>query len=205
MDVSRPHTALASSLDVEVLIRLAATTRLVSGRQVARLVGASQRGVAAALDRLVEQGTVHREEAGRALLYSLNRDHLTAPAVRLLADMRLELFRRLRAAFEAWDTPPRYALLFGSTARADGDTSSDVDLLVVRPDEVGEQDEHWREQVSGLANDVLAWTGNHAAPVEIPESELSGLSASSPALWDEIRRDSVHLFGAPVQELAALA
>ncbi len=186
------------------LIRLAATTRPVSGRQVARLVGASQRGVAAALDRLVEQGTVRRQEAGRALLYSLNRDHLAAPAVRLLADMRLELFRRLRAAFEAWDSPPRYALMFGSAARADGDTSSDIDLLLVRPNQVGEQDERWRQQVNGLANDVLAWTGNHAAPVELAESELPDLRASSPAVWDEIRRDAAHLFGAPVRELTPL-
>jgi biotin operon repressor len=205
MDVSRPYTAVASSLDVEVLVRLAATTRPVSGRQVARLVEASQRGVAAVLDRLVEQGSVLREEAGRALLYSLNRDHLAAPAVRLLADMRLELFHRLRAAFEAWDTPPRYALIFGSAARADGDTGSDIDLLLVRPNEVDEQDEHWRDQVSRLANDVFAWTGNHAAPVEVPKSELSGLSASRPAVWDEIRRDAAHLFGAPVQELGPLS
>jgi predicted nucleotidyltransferase/biotin operon repressor len=205
MDVSRPYTAVASSLDVEVLVRLAATTRPVSGRQVARLVEASQRGVAAALDRLVEQGTVLRQEAGRALLYSLNRDHLATPAVLLLADMRLELLRRLRAAFEAWDTPPRYALMFGSAARADGDTGSDIDLLLVRPDGVGEQDERWRAQVNGLVDDVWAWTGNHAAPVEIRESELSGLSASRPAVWDEIRRDAAHLFGAPVQELAGLS
>ncbi len=144
-----------------------------------------------------------RQEAGRALLYSLNRDHLAAPAVRLLADMRVELYRRLRAAFEAWKTPPRYALMFGSAARGQGDTSSDIDLLVVRPDHVADRDERWREQVSGLANEVLAWTGNHAAPVEIPESELAGLSVSSPTVWDEIRRDAVHLFGAPVQALAA--
>ena len=51
----------------------------------------------ASLRRITEEGLVHAEEAGNAYLYTFNRDHLAAPAVELLADIRSELERRLRA------------------------------------------------------------------------------------------------------------
>lgn len=71
----------------------------MTGREVARLVGRnSHSGVLDVLNRLAEHGLVERQEAGRAFLYKLNRDHLAAPAVEVLANMRSELLSRLRRA-----------------------------------------------------------------------------------------------------------
>jgi hypothetical protein len=122
VDVSRPYTAISPSLESDVLVVLAGTTRPLTGRQVAALVRhGSPDGVRKALDRLVAQGVVLRQEAGRALMHSLNRRHLVLPAVEVMAGMRGELLRRLRDSFAGWAPAPVHASMFGSAARADGD------------------------------------------------------------------------------------
>lgn len=156
-------------------------------------------GVRKALDRLVDQGIVRREPAGRALMHTLNREHLAAPAVEALATMRSDLLRRLRTAFSSWSPPAVHASLFGSTARGDGDVDSDIDIFVVRPDPLGEEDSRWREQRERLAADVLTWTGNHAALVESSEGQLSEMARSGAPILDALRRDAIRLGGTPLE------
>jgi DNA-binding transcriptional ArsR family regulator len=187
----------------EALIVLAGTTAPLTGRQIARL---ARRGtspaVSAALDRLVEQGLVHRQRAGRAYLHSLNRDHVAAPAVELLAGLRSELLRRLRLALRAFRPPPLHASMFGSAARGDGDTRSDIDLLIVRPSDVDEDDMRWRKRFDELGEAVHSWTGNHAAIIELGEEELDALRAERPRILDALRADGIDLAGTPIRALA---
>jgi predicted nucleotidyltransferase len=201
MDVSGPHRAIGSRVDADVLVALAGTTRPLTGRRVAELAGHSQRGVLTALDRLVEHGLVLRSAAGRALMHELNRDHLTAPAVEVLAGMRTELLRRLRDAFGEWEVEPVHASIFGSAARGDGDTSSDIDLFVVRPAGVDEEAAAWRSQVERLTEDVRRWTGNHAAIIEQDEADLGRLRRSKPPVVESLRWDGIDLAGTPLREL----
>lgn len=202
MDVSRPHSALVPTLDGDVLMVLAGTTRPLTGREVARLARrGSQRGVASVLARLVEQGLVRRQEAGRALLYTLNRDHLAAPAVDVLASLRSELLTRLERSLGTWQVPAVHASLFGSAARGDGDTSSDIDLFLVRPADVDPDDPRWREQVDAIAEDVHRWTGNRAGIAEVSAEAIEGLRESQPRVADELRTDAVRLIGPDVASL----
>lgn len=202
VDVARPYTALCPSLESEVLVVLHGTTRPLTGREVARLARrGSQPGVRRALQRLVEHGLVDVREAGRALLYTLNRDHLAAPAVAILAAMRAELERRLRAEIEEWEIAPEHASIFGSAARGDGDTASDIDLFVVRPDQVDEGDSRWREQLDRLAADARRWTGNHVGISEVSKRELRRLRRERPPVIEDLRSDSVTLAGPAAQAL----
>lgn len=203
MDVSRPFTALSAGVDADVLVALAGSTEPHSGRELARRAGRSNTGVRHVLDRLVDHGIVTRQEAGRTFLYSLNRDHLLAPAVEQMAGVRVELIRRLREAIGGWDVPPVHASLFGSAARGDGDASSDIDLLVVRSADVGPDALRWRDQVDGLSNLVHRWTGNHAGIVEIPEGELPRLRKDQPPVAKEIHEDAINLAGEPTRQLLA--
>ena len=66
--------------------------------------------------------------------------------------------------------------MFGSAARGDGDTSSDVDLLMVDPDDIDPEDPRWRQQLHEFASAVERWTGNHAGISEIGEKELRPLA-----------------------------
>lgn len=201
MNVAKPFEALSSGVDVDVLVVLASSTMPRSGREVARRAGRSTTGVQHVLERLVEHGLVHRLEAGRSFLYTLNRRHLLAPVVEQMADARVELIQRLREMVGSWRTPPAHASLFGSTARGDGDTESDIDLFVVRPAEAKADDPGWSEQVDGLAESVRAWTGNNAGIVEVSEEELSQLRRDPPPVIRELRRDAIDLGGEPATTL----
>ena len=120
-----------------MLVALSRTTRPLTGSEIAKLVRRGTRpGVQRALHRLVAHGLVNSQEAGRAILYVLNRDHLAFPAVESLAEMRSEFLRRMREAIAGWDVQPVHVALFGSAARGDGDVEADIDVLIVRPAEI---------------------------------------------------------------------
>ena len=205
MDVARPYTAVSPALEGDVLVALSRTTRPLTGRRVAELVArGSPDGVRKALDRLVDQGIVRREPAGRALMHTLNREHLAAPAVEALAMMRRDLLNRLRAAVSRWSPPAVHASLFGSAARGDGDADSDVDIFLVRPNSIDEADRRWWEQRERLATDVFTWTGNHAAVVESSESQLNEMARSSAPILDALRRDGISLGGTPLELLSGI-
>jgi Nucleotidyltransferase domain len=202
VDIASPHSAVSPTLEGDVLIVLAGTTRSLTGREVARL---ARRGtppaIAATLNRLVRQGLVLREEAGGAFLHTLNRNHVAAPAALVLAGLRTELLDRLRAAVTVWQVQPVSAALFGSAARGDGDSDSDIDILVVRPGEVDDDDEHWRGQLDQLSGSVYAWTGNHASLIEVAEQDVPGLVDVSPAVLESVRVDAIPLAGVPPARL----
>lgn len=202
MDLARPYTAVCPALDGGALSVLAGTTRPMTGREIARLMGrTSHSGVLIALNRLADHGVVDREEAGRALLFTLNREHLAAPAVDLLVHMRSELFDRLRRAVDSWEITAVHVSLFGSFARGEGDTGSDIDLFVVRPKQVEREDPSWREQLDLLARQVQRWTGNPAGIVEVGREEIPRLRKEEPPILAELRRDAITIAGS---EAAAL-
>lgn len=206
MDVARPYTAICPTLDSGVLNVLAGTTRPLTGREVARLMGrASHSGALDALNRLAESGLVDRQEAGRALLFTLNREHLAAPAVDVLAGMRTELLNRLQHTIEGWEVAPLHVSMFGSAARGEGDRGSDIDLFVVRPSGVSEEDSRWRAQLDELAHNVRRWTGNRAGIAEVAEGELGRLRKDAPPIVAELRSDAVALAGTEVTTLLGAA
>ena len=131
MDVSMPITTVVPSLDGPVLAVLAATTSPLGLAAVHSRAGrGSKSGVRSVLLRMVDEGLALEVPGG----YVLNRDHVVAPAVELLASLHAELIGRIRTAVDEWPTSPELAGMFGSAARRDGDASSDIDVLVVSDD-----------------------------------------------------------------------
>lgn len=181
---------------------LAGTTMLQTGRQVAYLTGrSSHSGVLNALARLTEHGLVTRVELNRAYLYALNRDHLAADAVIALAGLRAKLFESIRVELGTWRIAPVHVSLFGSTARGDGNTHSDVDLFVVRPATIAEEDPLWREQLDELGEKIGRWTGNRVSMLEKPETELAELQTEEQPILAELRTDAIVLSGSDIRTL----
>jgi predicted transcriptional regulator len=203
MDVARPFSALSTSVDADVLVVLAGSSVPRTGRELARMTGRSNTGVQHVLDRLVAHGLVERTEAGRAFLYLLNRDHLLAPAVEEMAEVRVALVSKLREAISLWGMPAVHASLFGSTARGDGGPDSDIDLFIVRPAGIAADDPGWRAQIDGLADRVRRWTGNHAGIAEISKKELPQLRRDRPPVVDEVSADAIDLAGQPARKILA--
>jgi predicted nucleotidyltransferase len=204
MDLSRPAASVVPSLDGDVLMVLAGTTRPLTGREVSRLVRrGSWSGVRRVLHRLVSQGLVTAQEATPSLLYSLNRDHVAAPVVIALAQLRTEFFERIRDQIGQWRISPASAAIFGSAARGDGSTESDVDVFLVRPDEVDEDDSEWRRQVAGLSRAILGWSGNPASVIEVSAAEAGRLSERQATIAEEILRDAVSVAGRSIADVLA--
>jgi predicted nucleotidyltransferase len=202
MNVARPYEIFAHRLDTEALVVLARTTQPLPARQVWRLARrGSERGVRLALQRLVTHGVVESQAAGRAELYTLNRQHLAAPIVQQVAGLRGALIDRLRATIGTWHLQPAHASIFGSAARGDGDTDSDIDLLVVRPSGTGEEDDGWRDQVDALVDDVRRWTGNEVGVAELSAEDARRLHSGHASIADELRNDAIDLAGLPARRL----
>jgi predicted nucleotidyltransferase len=185
-----------------VLATLARIHEPVSGRAVGRLLAgrASDRGVAYALAYLVDQGIVRRDDHPPVALYRLNRDHVAAAAAVALGDIWEVLLDRCRREISGWAIRPVWAALFGSGARGEGASSSDLDLALVVPDEVEADGEAWREQVDTLRRRIRSWTGNPASIITFSNSEF--------ALSDEpvvvaIRSEGLSLYGEPPARVAA--
>lgn len=146
---------------------------------------------------------VQEAGAGAALLYTFNREHLAAEPVLALMGLRRSLVDRLRGELEGWPVRPLHASLFGSAARRDGSTASDIDLFIVRPAAVAAEDLRWHGQLDRLADLVVSWTGNHAGIADVAEQEIGRLARERPPVVGELEQDAIALVGPAVATLLA--
>lgn len=202
MDLAIPVSTVVPSLDGPVLLVLAAAEEGLSGRQIHKLAGSgSVAGVRLVLQRLAATGLVHVDDLGNSLLYRLNRKHLLAPVVEQLANLRSTLLTRLSDEISTWRIPPVHASVYGAVARGDGDLDSDVDLLLIRPDQHEFEDALWAEQVSRLMQSVVDLTGNAAHVFELSQSELSGHLATDTPILNDWAQQNIRLTGVPLDSL----
>ena len=151
MDLGRPNRRLGMGVTGDVLVALAALDRPLSGRRVAARANASTTQVLKVLGDLVDAGVVIATPAPPSLLFELNRDHVLAPVVAAIASASNSWRERLVEAISRWEPPADAVVLFGSAATGVADDRSDIDLLVVRPVDVGADDDTWASQVAALA------------------------------------------------------
>lgn len=209
VDLTDPTRSLTATLDGPVLAVLARSGKpLTAGQVTAQAARGSEIGIRRALGRLVEQGIVRATEMGRNRVHELNRQHVAAPAAQMLADLGIELWKRVRECLGAWNPKPLYACAFGSAARGDGDAHSDIDLLLVHPplpEEAGprqaplteRQLTKWRRQVDDLRSLIPAWTGNQLQVLEMSGHEWADHRQRRTELFENIQRDAVQIVGGP--------
>ena len=203
MNVAHPLRGIIPTLDAPVIEALAATTKPLTGREVNRLAGVgSPRGVQLVLRRLVAQGLVLAEARDNAGYYLANREHLAWRALESLARLRLALRDRLSEEIATWALQPLHASMFGSAARGDGDSASDIDLLLIRPGSI-ETIERWDQQLDRLREDVPKWTGNHCQAFDIGLARLAEHVAAHDPLLDAWLADGLHLAGSGLRDLIA--
>ncbi|MBE1498715.1 putative nucleotidyltransferase [Amycolatopsis lexingtonensis] len=186
MELNRPLATVTPTLDGDVLAVLAGFDGTFTTGQLHRVLGRhSEEGIRKVLQRLVRQGVVHADRVGNAFAYRFNRDHLAAEHIAGLAGLRAKLLDRIETTLTAWKPRPRYAAVFGSAARGSMTAESDIDLLLVRPDDADE--DRWGLQVDGLAADVSRWTGNDARILEFTVAEVAARGRDEPVLSDVVR------------------
>jgi hypothetical protein len=186
MDVSHPIRSVIPSLDGPVLSALAATTAPLSLAELhGRVGGRSKSGVRRVLLRLVHEGICHEVPGG----YVLNREHIAAPVIELLVNLHGELVQRIRRAVEAWDGDANLVGLFGSAARRDGDSMSDIDVLVVS------DFPNLPEFTDHLAESIRIWTGNRGQVIGVSAAELKRLRRAKEPILANWERDLLVISG----------
>lgn len=202
VNLDQPLQVVTSTVDGDVLAALALADAAFTGRGLHRVVGRhSADGVRRAVERLAQQGIVDVVVAGPSKLYSLNREHMAAPHVVALAKLREEFLERLRQRLASWTIKASYAALFGSAARAHMRADSDVDVFIVRPSAIAEDDATWVAQLDELARDGSRWTGNDVRVLEMSEADVRLSSMGNDEVLQDIRRHGIRLAG-PASYLA---
>ncbi|MGH7857029.1 MAG: helix-turn-helix domain-containing protein [Candidatus Binatia bacterium] len=202
MDLSKPISSLIPGATGKALEVLAASRGELSLRTLASLADVSPSQASRVLARLVELGIVSRRDVPPVSLFRLNREHLAAPALEDLRRSAEALPGRIGELSTAISPPPVTVTLFGSAAESRATASSDIDVLVVRSEDVDPADASWSTSLADFMESVERLTGNTVNVLEVGEGELPELLSSPAGVWRAIATDGVTVAGRPLRVAA---
>lgn len=168
-------------------------------RQLARVAGVSAPRAVEIVNHASERGLILVEQAGRSRMCRFNREHLAAGALIELVTIRERMLRAIEDEIGSWRIAPLHASLFGSAARGDGNTNSDLDLLLVRPK--GQPEEEWEEQKYTSGVRLRVKIGNPVSWFDISLTEMKRALRVSEPIIAEWKKDSICLSGSPIWDL----
>ncbi|MGH9024471.1 MAG: helix-turn-helix domain-containing protein [Acidimicrobiia bacterium] len=198
MDFRRPVEAVIPGVQGRILAVLAETTAELNLRTIARLADVSPAQASRVLPELVVLGLVERREAPPSALFALVEDHVAARIVRALSRSREAVLEELGKLAGKVDPGPVSAVVFGSFSRGEADATSDLDVVIVRPAGIGEDDEPWVSSVEAWRAAARRLTGNSVQVLEIDESEVVCRLRRPTSLWADVIRDGVTVYGSPL-------
>lgn len=187
---------------------LAALAQVDTGLPISTLAtvaGVGRTRASGLIAQLHDLGLVDRREIGRTTLVALARDNAAGELLDRLAHLHGVVMDRLRLLAAELDPAPLALVVFGSFARGEASTDSDIDVLAIRPDDA--DSEAWTDAVSAFATSARRLTGN---PVQVLDYDLDELrrrvsprAKTGKAFWEALRRDSIVLAGVSIDQLAA--
>lgn len=201
MDFLHPVEAVIPGAQGRIVGVLARTSGELNLRTIARLSGVSVAQASRVVPGLIALGLVERREAPPSALFRFVPEHVAAGAVLALADARRLVLDEIGRTASGLDPVPVSVVVFGSFARGEAVGESDLDLVLVRPDVVGEDDAGWRAGVEAWIDRVRRFTGNRVELLEVAEQDAARLLRSRKPLWLDVRRDGIVVLG---RELALL-
>jgi len=202
MDFVHPVQAVIPGAQGRVLAVLAETSAELNLRTIARLAGVSVAQASRVLPLLVELGLVERREVPPSSLFRLERTNVAARAVIDLARSRDTVLDAIGDAAKLMPVVPASIIVFGSFARGEAGAQSDIDAVVVRPDDASDDDDAWATSLEDWRRKVRTITGNSVEVLEISRVEAGSRLASKSRLWRDIVRDGVAVHGLSPAELS---
>ena len=194
VDFVHPVEAVIPGVQGRVLAVLVKTTAELNLRTLARLAGVS----VAQASRL---GVVERHEVPPSSLFRLNRAHVAAQPIMALARSRDDVLRQLGVTAAQMRVQPESVIVFGSFARGEADAQSDIDAVVVRRDDVAEDDDEWTRAVESWRQGARAISGNRTEVIEVSSSEIARKLTSDAPLWRNVAQQGVVVHGWSLHQL----
>lgn len=201
VDFIRPVQTVIPGAQGRILAVLAETSAELNLRTVARLSGVSLAHASRVMPVLVDLGMVERREAPPSALFRFVPDNVASRAITALTRTRETVLADMASGVARLNPPPVSVVVFGSFARGEADSESDIDIVVVRPRDVSEGDPPWREALDRWRDHVGRLAGNQVELLEISESEVPRQLRSRKPLWADIQRDGIVVFGSSLAEL----
>lgn len=202
MDFVRPIEAVVPGAQGRVLAVLAETTADLNLRTVAQLAGISQAQASRLLPDLVTLGVVERREVPPASLFRLVPEHIASRLLLALASATDTVLDEMGQLAGALPHPPVSAIVFGSFARREAGADSDIDVVVVRP--AGVDEDEWSAALEAWRRDIQRLTGNPVEVLEVGADEAAAKLRSRSPVWADIRRDGRVVHGLGLDELRAV-
>ncbi|MFN3257904.1 MAG: nucleotidyltransferase domain-containing protein [Ilumatobacter sp.] len=202
MDFVRPVEAVIPGAQGRILAVLVETTAPLNLRTLARLAGVSPAQASRVMPGLVHLGLVERYEVPPSSQFLLARTNVAAQAVIELARARETAADRIGLAAASMAHPPESVIVFGSFARGEADVDSDIDIIVVRPDSIDEDDDEWVNDLEAWRDQARSITGNSIEIIELSLSEASSKLRGRTEFWRNVRRDGIHVYGLSLDQIA---
>jgi DNA-binding MarR family transcriptional regulator len=200
VDFVHPVQAVIPGAQGRVLAVLAETTAALNLSTLARLAGVSVAQASRVMPGLVDLGLVERREIPPSSQFRLIRENVAARAIIDLARSRDTALDRIGAA-AALPFAPVSVIVFGSFARGEANEHSDLDAIIVRPDDVDEDDDAWATAIERWRSDAQAITGNRIEILEVARHEAATKLAGRAPLWRDVVRDGVVVHGLTIEQL----
>lgn len=204
MDFIRPIEAIVPGAQGRVLGVLAATSAELNLRTIAQLAGVSPAQASRVLPGLVRLGVIERREVPPASLFRLVHEHVAARAILALARSTDEVLEEIGRLAGMLPRPPVSVIVFGSLARRDAGTDSDIDIVIVRPVDIDEDDDAWTDSIEQWRREIRTLTGNRVDLLELCADEVKQRISGSHELWNEIARDEQVVYGVGLHDLRAM-
>lgn len=181
---------LGNKAKIRVLRLLFRTRGMFSGREIARLIGYSPTHTISNLRELEADGLIVRQRAGNADLYQLNdRNSAVQGVLEPIFEWESNLFRELAKMFvERLGDKLISIRLFGSVARGEEDSDSDVDLLLTVDD--GLDMDKLEEEVIDVSLDAGQRFGCPVSSIQVTKSEFQKKIKTKRGFWKDIPKES---------------
>jgi predicted nucleotidyltransferase len=202
MNLSLPIESLVPGLRGRVLTALVRSSRPMSIREVARKARSnSHPSVKLVLVSLVDEGMARYSIVSKGAQYfELNRSHLLVEHLVKIDHAKGIALDAIREEVECWPRAPRSVVLFGSVARGEDTSASDIDLLIVWKGERAPSDD-WNGDKRRMAERVYGLTGNAVNITEFSSREWETALEQREPLLESIARDGLPVGGTALHAL----
>lgn len=193
---------LGQSSKVKILRFLVKSQAQLNGREIAKNVGLSHVKVHAALKDLFKHGVVSVRSVGKSLVYWLNEEHfLVKEIIRPMFEKESDTFGHIIRIILREIKPPRplSIILFGSFAKGNSSSDSDIDIVLVYPHHKNKS--LITKELSEAEKKITSLFGNHLACVPLKIEEFQKRLRKKDSFIKEIIYTGKVLYGRSVSEL----
>jgi len=186
---------------IKIIRFLIKTGIAMNGREIGKAVGLSHVRCHTILKEFSEQGIVSLRQIGRSTVYELQQNHI------VVKDWLKPLFRKedllenslARTITNYLSIKPLSIILFGSVAKKQDRAGSDIDILLIMPDNANLKT--CKREIAKSEEKITQLYGNHLSPLLIQRATFIGKLKKADHFLKEVLEYGHSIYGRAFSEL----